>query len=138
MTKQDSKASDHPNLTILKAPCRTGMSVGLLHSLSNGTPFKFDLTAGDLTHTLVLGSTGLGMTINPVAGIGLEPDQCLRMLQRAADYDLDDSAYAAARKIALDASTGREPTVRDLVGAWKADPNLIAFAEAVAKAMLPA
>lgn len=102
-----------------------------------GVPFKFDFKTGSFTHTVVVGSTRNGMTINPVANFAAEPDWCLRMVQNAAQYDLGFNSFDLAREIGLRVAAQQAPNIKVLVDAWKQEPALNEFADAVAKAMLP-
>jgi hypothetical protein len=75
--------------------------------------------------------------LNPVWAIGQFTDGTLQLLQHIADYRLDDDADYKAKAIARKVAAGGEPTIPDLVEAWRQEATLIPFAEAVAKTMLP-
>lgn len=92
---------------------------------------------GDLKHSFVIGPTGLGMTMNPIATIGADPYHALYLLQLATQYELGVAREELAKTVALRVAAEKEPNVRDLVEAWKAEPSLVEFANAVAKTMLP-
>lgn len=106
---------------------------------SSPAPFNFKLAAGEpVANSLVVGPVARGMTFNPVAYMGEQPDWCLRFMQLAALYELDEARYEAARRIAIEVAKEGEPSVRSLVAAWRRDAALVEWADAVAKSMLPA
>lgn len=76
-------------------------------------------------------------TLNPVAGFGLYPDGILGFLQDVVSMRLSPEQRGLARRIGLAVAQGRDGTLRDFVEAWRAAPELAAFAQAVARAMLP-
>lgn len=75
--------------------------------------------------------------LNPVAGFENFPDGILGFLQNAVGVRLTPEQRGLARQIGLGVFQGREGTLRDFVEAWRAAPELAAFAQAVARAMLP-
>lgn len=108
-----------------------------LFTKTGATPFFFKATQGDLNHTFVLGPSGKGMSINPFENFAAEPEWCLRMLQNAAQYDLGFDLFVLARTVGLRVAATQVPSIKALVDAWKQEPALKEFADAVAKAMLP-
>lgn len=78
------------------------------------------------------------MAINPVSTIGANPYHVLYLLQLAAQYELSVAREELAKSVGLRVAAEKdEPNVHDLIEAWKAEPSLIDFANAVAKAVLP-
>lgn len=80
-------------------------------------------------------------TFNPVGDMLESPERLdfvMGILQKAAEHTLSDSEYKLAKEIAVQAclDTGK-PTVRVLVTAWMAHPELALFAEKVADGALP-
>jgi len=101
------------------------------------SPFMFNLPDGDFTHTFVMGSTGQGMSFNPVADFTKDADFSMKLLQQVSNFELDMSSISLAKRIGVQLNNTKPASVLDLVTAWKADAALTEFAEAVAKAMLP-
>ena len=101
------------------------------------TPFLFNLQDGDLTRTVVIGSTGQGVNFNPVADFAKNADLSMRLLQQVSNFELDMLSINLAKQIGVQLKIAKPTSILDLVTAWKADPALAEFAEAVAKAMLP-
>ena len=101
------------------------------------SPFMFNFQDGDLTHTVVIGSTSQGMSFNPVADFAKDADMSMRLLQQVSNFELDMPSIKLAKRIGVQLNNTKPTSVLDLVTTWKADPALAEFAEAVAKAMLP-
>lgn len=97
----------------------------------------FDFHEGDLTHTFVIGSSGQGMSFNPVAYFAKDADFVMKFLQQASSFELDTENLGLAKQIGEQVATVKLPTVFELVEAWRTEPALIKFVDAVAQAMLP-
>lgn len=130
---------DELNLSRVIAACnqaRKGLDMDIFNK-TGGTPFAFNFHKGDVTHTFVLGSTSKATGINPFEDFASAPEVCLCIIQNAALYDLGFDSFDLARSVGLSVAATQVPNIKVLVDAWKQEPTLKEFADAVAKSMLP-
>lgn len=73
---------------------------------------------------------------SPIGTIKTNPDYALYLFQIIAQYDLSLDREAMARKIALREAAAGTPSVESLVQAWRVEPELADFADAVGAAMI--
>lgn len=118
---------------VMFAPPRSGMSVmASLSCLEAISGAGAGVVLGNNVNARIFARTSI---LNPVAGFKLFPEGILGFLQDATGERLSREQRGKARELGL--ARGQGATLRDLVDAWRTEPELQAFASAVARVMLP-
>lgn len=118
---------------VVFAPPRSGMSVmAALSSLEAFSGAGAGVVLGNNVNARIFAKSA---TLDPVAGFKLFPEGILGFLQDATGQRLSREQRGKARELGF--ACGQGATLRDLVDAWRTEPELEAFASAVARVMLP-